>query len=184
MTITDDNNDYLTWLSRYEKNWDFKNPIQQDDSWQWQWSWKTRRSKMGVEHRDSYGRTSLPCHMERFEQKEKKRTQKKDWTIEMGRMVERFFFCCKPSRLRRSGWLYKKMYLPLFFSSSISDNILIISDNFLTFSDHFLTFPDKFLTWKVLKSTQKYSKVLKITQKNPKVPKSTPGYSKVLNSTQ
>ena len=38
----------------------------------------TRPSKMGVYHRDSYGTICLPGHMERFEQKEKKRTQKKD----------------------------------------------------------------------------------------------------------
>ena len=39
--------------------------------------YQTRPSKMGVYHRDSYGTTCLPGHMERFEQKEKKRTQEK-----------------------------------------------------------------------------------------------------------
>ena len=37
----------------------------------------TRPSKMGIKHRDSSGTTCPPGHMERFEQREKKRTQKK-----------------------------------------------------------------------------------------------------------
>ena len=36
-----------------------------------------RPSKMGIQHRDTSG-TTWPGHMERFEQREKKKTQKKD----------------------------------------------------------------------------------------------------------
>ena len=52
-------------------------------------------------------------------------------------------------------------------------------NKFKQFLDSSWPFPDKFLRWKVLKSTQKYSKVLKSTKKYQKVPKSTQKYSKV-----
>ena len=84
----------------------------------------------------------------------------------MGRMVERFLFLLQafaPSALRMDVY---EMYFSLFFVClSILDHILMISDDFLTFLDHFLTFPDKFLNPKILKGTQKYSKVPKTTQK-------------------
>ena len=116
----------------------------------------------------------------------RKEHKKKDWTIEMGRMVERFPFLLQafaPSALRLY-WMYFSLF---FVCLSILDNILMISDHFLTFSDHFLTFHDKFLIWKVLKSTQKYPKVSKLTKKYSKVPQytqSTQKYPKVHKSTK
>ena len=109
----------------------------------------------------------------------RKEHKKKGWTIEMGRMVERFPFLLQafaPSALRLY-WMYFSLF---FVCLSILDNILIISD-------HFLTFPD--ISWQVpdLKSTQgtqKYPKEPKRSQKYPKVPKITKKYSKVLKSTQ
>ena len=78
-------------------------------------SLKTRPSKMGIYHRDSSGTTCLPDHMERFEQREKKITQNKYWTIKRGRMDKRFFFlplALAPSALRL--YLYKMYFCQCF----------------------------------------------------------------------
>ena len=106
--------------------------------------------------------------------KEKKRTQKIDWTIEMGRMVERFLFLLQafaPSALRLEVY---KIYFPFLFYLFV--NFRQYPNSFRPFLDISWPFPDIF--WqvpdmKITQKTQKYSKVLKNTQQFKQVPQGT-----------
>ena len=90
----------------------------------------TRPSKMGIQHRDPSGTTCVPGHMERFEQREKKISQKKIEPQKQGVS----FFCRWLSRLQRSGRTYAKCIFPDV--SSIFDRFGIL-DHQGTFFYHF-----------------------------------------------